>query len=87
MLCSSGIRRAYGPNGTLGPGLGANPLGSVVAVVNIVAEKSPDSFGSLGRNAGCEERNHEEDGRRIEFCRHGSIYCMRLARLAVTLHH
>src|SRR4029077_3998278 len=37
-----GIRRAYGPNGTLGPGLGANPLGSVVAVVNIVAEKSPD---------------------------------------------
>ncbi len=44
MLCSSGIRRAYGPNGTIGPGLGANPLGSVVAVVNIVAEKSPDTF-------------------------------------------
>src|SRR5882672_10441632 len=44
MLCSARIGRSYGPNGAIGPGLGANPLGSVVAVVNIVAEKLPGTF-------------------------------------------
>src|SRR6185295_18003101 len=44
MLCSTGIRSSDSSNGTTTPGLRVDPLGGVVAIINIVAKKSPDSF-------------------------------------------